>query len=99
MCTQGDHTEAERKPLQTIVRLVLEQMEALAVSTAAGELTPALLPALTHTLAYVNAPAAPEGITGVWACLTDLFCSSEPRSAQVPSRKPACMLTAATLLH
>ncbi len=76
--------ESEAERMQAAIRLVLEQAEALAVSSAAGELTPALLPALTHTLAGVSsAAAASQGATGVWACLTDLFCSSDPRSAQV----------------
>ncbi len=83
MCVQGS-SEGDGEEVQTVLRLVLEQMEALAVSTAAGELTPALVPGLTHTLASVgHAPAACQGITGVWACLADLFCSSDPRSAQV----------------
>ena len=64
-----------------MLQSVLEQLEALAVSTAAGELTGALLPALEHTLACVAGPpdqAPPandeqEGITGMWSCLADLF--------------------------
>lgn len=86
MCVQGSSGESNGEEVQTVVRLVLEQMEALAVSTAAGELTPALVPGLTHTLASVShAPTASQGISGVWACLADLFCSSDPRSAQVCS--------------
>ena len=86
LCVQESSEEGEGEEMQTLLRLVLEQMEALAVSTAAGELTPALVPGLTHTLASVShAPAAAQGIIGVWACLADLFCSSDPRPAQVCS--------------
>ncbi|BDA44179.1 hypothetical protein COCOBI_05-3630 [Coccomyxa sp. Obi] len=86
--------------VQTLLRLVLEQMEALAVSTAAGELTPALVPGLTHTLASVgHAPAAFQGITGVWACLADLFCSSDPRSAQLAESWLLRLLVAAAERH
>ena len=84
ICFQESMQESDAERVQTVLRLVLEQMEALAVSTAAGELTPALLPALTQTLAGVgSASAASLGVTGVWACLNDLFCSPDPRSAQV----------------
>lgn len=68
----------------------LEQLEALAVDTAAGELTGSLLPALEHTrIAVLAMPANPapgtvkEGLDEVWSCLVDLFCSADPRAAQV----------------
>ena len=71
------------------VKAALEQLEALAVGVAAGELTGALLPALEHTLvAVLNTPAqsatdTAEDIDGVWGCMVDLFGSADARAAQV----------------
>lgn len=78
---------SEEELWESAVALGLEQMEALAVSAAAGELAPALLPALSDTLAtVVHKPQdCGENITGVWACLADLLCSQDQRAAQVIS--------------
>lgn len=71
------------------MRAALEQLEALAVDAAAGELTGALLPALEHTLVTVLATSVEpaidiaEDLDEVWSCLVDLFCSADARAAQV----------------
>ena len=82
--------EEEEQSRRAAVVAALEQLEALAVDTAAGELTGSLLPALEHTrVAVLVTPAnsaldtANEGLDRVWSCLVDLFCSADPRAAQV----------------
>jgi hypothetical protein len=84
---QALNASDEERGMNAAVVLCLEHLEALAVSTAAGQLTPALLPALSQTLACVrdDPQACTAGITGVWSCLADLFCSTDLRAAQVLS--------------
>jgi hypothetical protein len=88
-CAQAARGDEEDAAVQAAVHSVVDQLEALAVSSAAGELTSALLPALEHTLGCMRgAPPEgdeagdPEDAAGVWMCLADLFCSTDARSAQ-----------------
>ena len=73
--------------LQQALLVLLARLEALAVSAAAGELVPALAPALAQSLADVSGrEAAPEDSAAVWECLSDLLCLPDARAAQVSSR-------------
>ena len=80
--------EAEHSgELQQALLVLLARLEALAVSAAAGELMPALAPALAQSLADVSGrDAAPEDSAAVWECLSDLLCSPDAHGAQVNSR-------------
>ena len=82
-----DDKEAEdSEELQQALVVLLARLEALAVSAAAGELMPALAPALAQSLADVGGrEAAPEDSAAVWECLSDLLCSPDAHAAQVSS--------------
>lgn len=64
--------------------MITARLETLAVSSAAGELTPALVPALTQSLTDVSGQeSAPEDSAAVWECLSDLLCSPDTHAAEV----------------
>ena len=64
--------------------VIMARLESLAVSVAAGELMPGLVPALTQSLADVSSQVSPsEDSAAVWECLSDLLCSTDARAAQV----------------
>ncbi len=64
--------------------VIMARLESLAVSMAAGELMPAMMPALTRSLADVSSQVSPsEDSAAVWECLSDLLCSPDARAAQV----------------
>lgn len=80
--------------IHAAVHTVVDQLDSLAVSSAAGELAVTLMPALEQMLSCVcGNPAADDckDSAGIWVCLADLFCSPDGRSAQV------CLLV--ILLH
>ena len=81
---RADEEAEDSEELQQALLVLLARLEALAVSAAAGELMPALAPALAQSLADVSgADAAPEDSAAVWECLSDLLCSPDANAAQV----------------
>ena len=84
---RADEEAEASEELQQALLVLLARLEALAVSAAAGELMPALAPALERSLADVcGQEAAPEDSAAVWECLSDLLCSPDAHAAQVSSR-------------
>ena len=74
--------------------VMMARLESLAVSMAAGELMPALVPALTRSLADVSSQVSPsEDSAAVWECLFDLLCSPDARAAQVRAPARPCLFT------
>ncbi|CAL5218684.1 g392 [Coccomyxa viridis] len=81
---RADEEAEDSEELQQALLVLLARLEALAVSAAAGELMPALTPALAQSLADVSgADAAPEDSAAVWECLSDLLCSPDANAAQL----------------
>ncbi len=95
---RADEEDEGTEELQQALLVLLARLEALAVSAAAGELMPALAPALAQSLADVSgADAAPEDSAAVWECLSDLLCSPDAHAAQVkahPELFQMCLLVA-----
>ena len=85
-CGRTDDEDEDLEELQQALLVLMARLETLAVSSAAGELMPALAPALAQSLADVSGQdAAPEDSAAVWECLSDLLCSPDPHAAQVRS--------------
>ncbi len=95
---RADDEDEDSEELQQALLVLMAKLEALAVSSAAGELMPALAPALAQSLADVSgADAAPEDSAAVWECLSDLLCSPDAHAAQVkqhPRPLQMCLLVA-----
>ena len=72
----------------------MARLETLAVSAAAGDLMPALAPALAQSLADVRGlDCTPEVSAPAWECLSDLLCSTDAQAAQViPPLHPLFLL-------
>ena len=80
----GEEDSEGLQELQHALLVIMTRLETLAVSAAAGDLMPALAPALAQSLADVRGlDCTPEASAPAWECLSDLLCSTVAQAAQV----------------
>ena len=80
----GEQDSERLQELQHALLVIMARLETLAVSAAAGDLMPALAPALAQSLADVRGlDCTPEISAPAWECLSDLLCSTVAQAAQV----------------